>query len=201
VCFRAGIWYVPKSAACFWNAISIRGAAREEYARYIQHSLSHSTIHPLTFDMKWYQKVSAAGAVGIASASFLIGIGDKDIDKRPQLERTRDAVTPISDGEAKLKKIDQYLASTIALTGSISFLIAARLYRRVKPFRLYATASAFMLAIIPCNYFLLHRAPRTESQKSNALERVSNRKWELAIFRTLLGTVAAACGIYAKATA
>jgi hypothetical protein len=151
--------------------------------------------------MKWYQKVSTAGAVGIASASFLIGIGDNDIDKSPQLELTKPGVTSTSDRKAKLKEVDQYLASTIALTGGISFLVAARLYKRVTPFRLYATASAFLLAIIPCNYFILHRAPRTESQKSNALERVSNRKSELAILRTLLGTVAAACGIYAKATA
>ncbi|KPI43644.1 uncharacterized protein AB675_7065 [Cyphellophora attinorum] len=151
--------------------------------------------------MKWYQKVSAAGAMGIASASLLIGIGD-NVDKSPHLGVTRPGATSTTDRKAQLKKVvDQYLASTIALTGGISFLIAARLYKRVKPFRLYATASAFMLAIIPCNYLLLHRTPRTESQKSNMLERVSNRKWELAIFRTLLGTVAAAFGIYAKATA
>lgn len=152
--------------------------------------------------MRWIQKVSVAGAVGIASSSLLIGMGgyDANIDSKPvelsSAGQTSDTTSP-SEKQARFR---QYQTTVLATTGGIAYLVAARLFKRVQPFRLYATAAALMLAIVPYNFFLLHR----ESGKGNqtgAIDKISQRKWELALVRTVLSTVAAGCALLAKGTA
>ena len=146
--------------------------------------------------MKRYQKVSVAGAIGIAAASMLVGMGSCNMSTdTPQTQAAKSKTAAPSDTNTKLQrcvtKAQQMSPTATALAGGLAFALTASLCKRARNFRLYAAASTIMLAIIPLNFVL----DRNSGQESSP-----EKKQNLAQVRTLLGTLAASIALYAKGT-